>query len=267
MLFPPSKKFVIKNFTVEVDILQKSGANILLLQETTTRSIMNFDTRMMDVLKASFGGYDTVFSPSVKISFPFRMEHGNSLISEYALDSAKRYSLPLENRGLTSILKQRYNFILGRYKIEGSDQQWIVIDLHFSAFDKNGETRKKQLHYIERVIFDEYAKGNYVVVGGDWNLRLANTSFPYDTDPKYLFWVEDLGEATRKELIDAGWYFAIDMKIPTVRTDERPYDGKNYTTIIDDLCSPNVELLSIAGINAGFEGSDHNPVKISVKGR
>jgi hypothetical protein len=184
------------------------------------------------------------------------MVHGNTIFSRFLPEKFERYSLPLEKKGLSSTLDQKYNFILARYKIKGSEKEWIFVDLHFSAFDKAGETRIQQFRYIETTIFKEYLKGNYVVVGGDWNMRLASTEFPHNTDKKYLFWVEDLPTNIRNELANDGWYFAIDEDVPSVRTDERPYDGNNYTTIIDGfLCSPNVEMVEIKGMDVGLNAA------------
>jgi endonuclease/exonuclease/phosphatase family metal-dependent hydrolase len=268
MIFPTSREIVRKNLVGEIDTLKNGDANIALIQEITTNSIMNFNTKMYNDIRESLPLYNSVFSPSINLRFPFPLVHGNAVFSQYSAISTQRYALPFESSGFSRFLSQKFNFILQRYGIEDSQKQWVIINIHFSAFDKNGETRAKQMEYIKQGILNEYDKGNYIVVGGDWNMRLTDTDFPNDTQKKYLFWIQDIPERIKESLITKGFYFMFDSSTPSVRTDEKPYTGHNYTTITDGfLCSPNVEALKIHGVDGGFEYSDHNPVEIWVQGK
>jgi hypothetical protein len=53
-----------------------------------------------------------------------------------------------------------------------------------------------------------------------------------------------------------------DEKIPTNRSNDKPYKaGETYTTLIDYFVhSPNVEVVSVRGIDLQFKHSDHQPV-------
>lgn len=265
-LLPPSRGIVKKNIAGEVTELIKSNADILFLQEVTTQSVMNFNVRMWEQIKGSMSGYNAVFSPSLKLEIPFKMIHGNAILSKYESVDSRRFALPLESNGMSSKLKHRFNFVLERLPIDGSEKEWVLIDLHFAAFDRDGETRKKQLECVMEVMIDNYRKGNFVVVGGDWNLQLASTEFSAGcVTPS---WVERFPPETRKELTDAGWRMAADPSVPSVRANDRPYDGTNYMTIIDGfLCSPNIEMICVQGMDLGFDFSDHNPVKLVLKAR
>jgi len=266
MIRPPSVEIVRKNLDGAKRFLSGSGADVILLQEVTSRSFMNYSVPMYDELNQALSGYNSAYSESIRITFPVSLIHGNALFTKYQPASIVRHALPLEKKGLTGLLSQKFNFVVARLDIAGSPYQWVIIDMHFAAFDEKGETRDRQLQHILQFVFDEYEKGNYVVVGGDWNLALVDTRFPYDTKEEYLFWKQDFPKQAKKHLEERGWKIAADSSTPSVRSLEKPYDGYNYTTIIDGyLCSPNVEIVEIKGINLGFEYSDHNPVLLRVR--
>jgi len=64
--------------------------------------------------------YNRVHSPTVKIPwFPIigRLITGNAVISNLQPVEAIRCNLPLEDKGLLGVFKQRYNFIVSRYDL------------------------------------------------------------------------------------------------------------------------------------------------------
>jgi len=84
----------------------------------------------------------------------------------------------------------------------------------------------------------EYEIGKYVVVGGDWNYEFTRPGRPTTTSEEFLFWIHLF---PYKEL-PTGWHVAIGQRIPSVRTNERPYiKNENFTTVIDGFIS-NEEL-------------------------
>jgi hypothetical protein len=105
---------------------------------------------------------------------------------------------------------------------------------------------------------NEFENGHYVIIGGDWNMRLVETNFPHTTDPKYLFWIHDFPENAFPE----GWQIVADPMTPSVRTDHQAYvAGDNYVCVIDGfVVSPNVHVQSVATTDLGFEVSDHHPI-------
>ena len=118
----------------------------------------------------------------------------------------------------------------------------MIFNVHMPAFD-GGSLRRRQLIDVLRLLQAEYEAGNHVVAGGDWNLRLAVTSFPYSTAERHKSWVRDLPP----DLTPPGWSWAVDASTPTNRTLEQSYrPGVNYTSVIDGfLVSPNVEILGV----------------------
>ena len=134
----------------------------------------------------------------------------------------------------------------------------MVVNLHHAAYDHGGETRKRQIDAVVAFAIAEHAKGNWVVLAGDWNMLLVDKQFPHKTDPKNLDWAKPFP----REAIPAGWSLVTDDVVPTVRQLDKPYvAGENYVTMIDGfLVSPNVGVESVRAIDQGFAFSDHHPV-------
>ena len=71
-------------------------------------------------------------------------------------------------------------------------------------------------------------------------------------------------------MLEEGWSFACDLAVPSCRLLNQPYDPADAENtqhyVIDGfILSPNVELIEVECMDLGFENSDHNPVRISVK--
>lgn len=88
---------------------------------------------------------------------------------------------------------------------------------------------------------------------------------PYTTQPKLLFWAQDLPP----DAMPDDWTWSYDLRVPTVRSNERPYHrGENYSCIIDGfLTSPNVEVIAVEARDLDFRDSDHNPVILRFRCR
>jgi len=94
------------------------------------------------------------------------------------------------------------------------------------------------------------SRGDYVLVGGDWN-QLPPSFEGENVIPKdYL----------------PDWEWAYDPNTPTNRSLEKPYDGTNKQKIIDFyLVSPNLTVTSVKTDDLKFKYSDHQPVSISFQ--
>lgn len=265
-ILPTSKEITLNHLNNITDFIGNNKSDIYLFQEITLESKTTFKTNIFNMLKNSLNEYNSVYSPSISIqNLPLfgSITSGNSMFSKYIPIISERVALPIDNKIIFNFKK--HNFIVQRYNIEGTSKDWVIINVHLSAFDKGGKLRDKQLQYIKEFMINEYNDGNYVVIGGDWNHRLIETSFENNTEEKHLFWIKDLPS----EFTPEGWQWGVDISEPTVRTLERPYvKNQNYTCIIDGfLASPNVEIIETKCFNLEFEDSDHNPIVIEVRQR
>jgi endonuclease/exonuclease/phosphatase family metal-dependent hydrolase len=119
------------------------------------------------------------------------------------------------------------------------------------------------MDFLRTFLLGEYAKGNYVIVGGDWNqtphgLEAKLPSHRFDTEN--LTYVE-------KDFPAPGWIWAFDPQLPTNRRVAVPFDrSTSLTTIIDYyLLSPNVLLEHVETMDLDFQYSDHQPVKLQAR--
>jgi len=262
--FPSSINDVKENLKAIKATLLSLPSDIFLLQEVSDKSPLSFWVSVRSSILKIFPSYLALFRAdiaSIGLPWPFRVNHGVLTLANAKNISANVITLPHELTLLAGLLHRRYGLLVSHFAIENSNKQWVIVNLHLSAFDKNGATRQKQFDAVFDFATSEYEKGNYVVLGGDWNMELHKTNFPHNTTEKYLFWKIPFP----KERLPKGWQFGVDKKTPTVRTNHKPYiKGENYTAIIDGfIVSPNVKINNVKTLNSNFKHTDHQPVSTS----
>lgn len=267
-MLPPGKAIVEKNVAGIVSLLNKNAPDAILMQETARASLL---TRGVDTLGAVVGalkGRDNAFSADLAARLlppPFNIRNG--LFTSISWGGARRelYELPREPNFIFGLFKRRYHAQVVRVPVDGDAADWVLIDIHLSAFDEGANVRLAQLREVLKLAEAEYEKGARVVVGGDWNYEFARPDTLSTTKEKFLFWLHAFPYLELK----AGWTAAFDPEIPTCRTNERPYArGENFTTIIDGfIVSPNVEVVEVRAIDLDFQYTDHQPVVARFRAR
>jgi endonuclease/exonuclease/phosphatase family metal-dependent hydrolase len=242
------------------------NAPVLFLQELSRSSFLTRGIDVLDIFQKGLTRYQSAFTPTTNtglLPIVGRLEIGKATWSTLEMTGGVRLALPTES-DFPTVTIQHFNILETRLPVEGADWEWVLFNIHLAAFD-DGPLRREQLTRVVALMAEEFAAGNRVVAGGDWNLLLADTEFPYSTDEKNRFWVRELPG----EVVPAGWQWGVDPSTPTCRTLEQPYrPGVNYTCIIDGfLVSPNVEILSTETVNLEFANSDHHPVVMAVRSR
>jgi endonuclease/exonuclease/phosphatase family metal-dependent hydrolase len=256
---PPSRAATAKNIAGISRELAATSSDVVLLQETARASLLTRGADSVAAAAASLEGRDNAFSADFATRLmppPFAARHG--LLSSVGVGGATReiVMLPLEPQFILGMTQRLYHLHVIRLPAPGGD--WTVVDLHLSAFDEGANVRLEQLRAVLKFAQAEYAKGNRVVLGGDWNYEFHRPQRPTTTAEKYLFWVHPFPY----EELPEGWSVAIDRDTPSVRTNERPYvRGENFTTVIDGfIISPNVRAESVRTRDLDFQFSDHQPV-------
>jgi endonuclease/exonuclease/phosphatase family metal-dependent hydrolase len=152
-------------------------------------------------------------------------------------------------------------FLVDRYSLP-VEKELLVINTHNSAYD-DGTLRKGQMDYLHAFLLSEFKKGNYIIVGGDWNQT------PADFTPGFRDDIFDTIQLSyiEKDYLPVEWTWLYDPSVPTNRRVNIPYQrGISRTTVIDYfLLSPNLEAHDIKGVNLDFVNSDHQPVLASFK--
>ena len=261
------KELVLKNMEGIIDTVYKSDADIYFLQEVDVKSTRSFNINEMYSIEVSLGGrtsiarnYNCDFVP-----FPWppigKVSSGIMTNTVFNIETGERIALPCPFSWPVSAANLKRCLLLNRCEIEGSDKELVMINFHLEAYD-DGEGKIAQTKMLWEILEKEYAKGNYVVAGGDFNQTFPGTEEKY---PIFAteFWVP--GVLEESDLPD-GWQYVFDESTPTCRLLDKPYDEKSSQHYVIDgfIISPNVELVFAETLDCGFEYSDHNPVLMEI---
>lgn len=243
--------------------LAKVKSDVIIIQETASASFLTRSVPVQSIIEERLQRYSTCFWSDFRTRFaplPLKFLHGMSNFALPKSDDCFALELPQDPLYYYGFLKKYYAAITQKFPIKGRKNSWVVINIHLSAFDKGANVRKRQLVKLFDYARQEYDAGNYVIIGGDWNMRVSLTNFPHETPKEAQFWVFDFPF----EKLPENWKFAVDDTVPTVRTIHQPYvRGENFTSIIDGfVVSPNISFNEVRTHDLGFEHTDHNPVSV-----
>ncbi len=259
----PKEVEVRKNLDGILDFLN-GKMDIYLLQEvdevsrrTWSYSIKEEIIEKLSDYQYSYGyNYVNQFVPKPLNDPIGKVKSGLLLGSKYNYKSAKRIPLPGQYSWPIRVFHLKRAMVEIRYDL-GNEKELIVVNTHNSAFD-DGSLREQQMKFIKDIYNREYLEGNYVIIGGDWNLLLPKTG----VKGEFLYEMPKIPE----DFFDKGWKWVFEKEIPTIRDASKIYDGTNSTAIIDGfLLSPNIENIYVKTHNLNFEFTDHNPVEIGVR--
>ncbi len=241
-------------------LVSEFDAHILLFQELANVSVLTRNISVQNEIERNLSDYSAVYWEDLGVfaPTPYDISHGMGVYARTDIDVSTAVELPQQPGYFFLSVKRYYAAIVTEVPIRGTDRKWVLMNVHMSAFDDKADVRLAQVKAVFDFAEAEFAKGNYVVLGGDWNMRISDTEFAHTTADKDLFWIYDFPQ----NLLPEGWRFGVDERTPTVRTLHKPYvEGENYTTIIDGFAySPNVRLNRITTTDLKFENSDHHPV-------
>lgn len=263
-----SEEKVNKNIAAVEDILEEVSPQIVFLQEVDTSSKRSFYINEAERYLSSFNGCGA-FAYNYKCNFvPYplppmgKINSGIMTLSVYNVQEASREALPVPFKWPVSTCNLKRCLLVEKINIEGSDKQLVLVNLHLEAYD-NGEGKEAQTKILLSIIEEEYAKGNYVIAGGDFN-----QTFPGVDKEKYPLLDDSVWNAGTldENMLPEGWRFVFDDTYPTCRLLNAPYnqnaENNQYYVIDGFIVSPNVEVKSAEAVNKEFENSDHNPVKM-----
>ncbi|MDR0591698.1 MAG: hypothetical protein LBG60_00265 [Bifidobacteriaceae bacterium] len=262
MVRPPARSLVEANLDGIVQALRNNPADVYLLQEVDADSHRSYGidqvTRIRDVLggtAAYAANFKSMFTP---YPWPPIGKVASGLVTVTGLDAtqATRVSLPVPFKWPVRMFNLKRCLLVERVEMAGG-KELVLVNLHLEAYE-DGTGRAEQMARLVDLIQDEYASGNYVIAGGDFNQSLPGVDYPLVSDN----WVPGVFDAS---VFAPGWTVANDPSAPTSRLNDAPWDGQNQLFGIDGfISSPNVEVRSVETLDLGFEFSDHNPVKLTA---
>ena len=270
------KPLVEKNLNGALEFLKsnRDSVDIFLLQEVDIASDRSHRIRQYDAYQKVMPGFASNFATNYqcdRVPIPLlqpwdaygEVMSGLATFSRYQPSEAIRHQLPGHYPMPDRMFQLDRCAAVHRYPtLRGKDL--VVINLHNSAYDPGDKIKAIQLPYLRELALQEYAKGNYVILGGDWNQ--CPPHFRFDSFMPGKTQGYEQGNLP-PDFFPEDWTFAYDPTIPTNRKARDPYNkGETFETLIDFfLVSPNVQLLKVKGINQGFQFSDHQPVSVKIK--
>ena len=251
------------------DILSSAGADIYFIQEVDSDSARSYRvdevSGISSALRAASSAYAMNYScPFVPFPWPpmIRVNSGLMTLSDFAVSGeAERIALPCPFSWPISTANLKRCLLVTRYDMPDTGFQLVCVNLHLEAYD-DGEGKAAQTAALLELLEAEYAAGNYVVAGGDFNQAFPGT---LDTWPILSedYWTPGV---LTDDMLPEGWSFACDGSAPTCRLDNQPYDaGTQQHYVLDGfIVSPNVQVESVETMDIGFDYSDHAPVMLNI---
>lgn len=195
-----------------------------------------------------------------------KVNSGIYTATKYNVDRAERYQMPIPFTFPEKLANLKRGFSVIYSKVENSDKQLVIINAHFDAYDKENKGKIAQTKQLVEFVQKEYKKGNYVLVGADFNQSLKTLSKEeINKVPEELWRAENFD----KSLIPEGFKLVYDESKNSARLNNKPYVSGSegtYGFIIDGyMVSDNIEVVSVETLGQDYRYSDHNPVRLKYK--
>lgn len=261
------------NYNIDevVKLLEESQSDIMMIQEVDLDSTRSFNVNQYESLKRGLKEYGATYGINYDvhwIAYPIVEPHGKVVASQVNLAnrfmaSSDRIALPIDEKWPQRLVGLDRMMLVNRFPVSNG-KELVAINVHLSAYDKGGKIRKLQLDLVSEVLEEEYSKGNYVIIGGDWNQAIPGSDASiFDTEEEWPDWLVEIPETFAPK----GFTWVFDGNIPTCRNAGKEYiEGYNFLSVIDGfMISDNIELIDVQGIDTKFKYSDHNPVEMKIK--
>lgn len=268
---PETDENVKKNLEGVNNIIKTQNPDICLLQEIDFSAKRSFNINEYDGLRNEFNGTSayTTYHKCAFIPYPVTnmiqdVDSGMVTLNKFT-STVQRKALPQAYSWPMSMVMFKRCLQISKIDIENLDKKLVTINVHLEAYDDGG-VREQQLEILKEIMEEEYNKGNYVIIGGDFN-----QTFPIVDENLYP--VKDTSHFVAQRIdssfLPEGWNYAVDSLNPTSRLLNEVYSGNYEDTqlyVIDGyILSPNIQLQSVQTLPNGFEYSDHHPVELVVK--
>ena len=274
-----SKDSVIECISETADTSLSFEPDFVLFQEVDTDSTRSYHVNQVEMIKekyAEHGFYDSVFASNYHSAFlmypvldPIGASNSGLLtMSSKSIASALRRSLPIAENFKKLIDLDRC-YCVNRIPVSNG-KELILVNLHLSAYGTDAAQGNAQLQMLFTDMEEEYAKGNYVILGGDFNHDFTGDSKEYfnpGTDAEYS-WCHEFPDEVIPDGFTKCTEYAEGM-VSSSRYTNIPYGEDSFTVILDGyIVSDNVECRYVQNVDTGYRCSDHNPVvmKFVLKG-
>jgi endonuclease/exonuclease/phosphatase family metal-dependent hydrolase len=267
---PPDNLFEKYFDGIKKTIVSLDTIDFYLFQELDINANRSYNKNQLTAIAKllPYCTYSFALNYNVKyIPFPLgnpmgKVKSGLTSFSIYKPANTVRYAFDANFSWPKSIFFLDRCFLLNRYELD-RNEELVVINVHNSAFDTENKLKSKEIDLIKKIILEEYNKGNFVIIGGDWNQNPPG----FDSSVIKGYTARNIAPSINENILPQGWQWVFQSSVPTNRDVDKAYNnGTTKTSIIDFfLLSPNIELLENKTIDNGFEYSDHQPVYIKIR--
>lgn len=261
-VFPINKNHVEKSLNNIIKSSKKFNADIKFFQEVDVNSKRTYHINEVEKIRKNLGG-NTTFALNFKADFiPYpippmgKVESGIMSQTNFKIKKSKRYQQEIPHKFPTRLVNLKRAFNPSYIDIKNSNKKLVIVNVHLDAYESGNKGRIAQTKEIINFVNKEYEKGNYVIVGGDFNQELTGL---YKKLPEGIWNPSPFPKEMLTENIKL--YFDKDGKTSVVN--DKPYTGKDaYLSTIDGfLATDNIEVKNIkTQTQEDFQYSDHNPV-------
>ena len=254
------------------ETLREQDCDLVLLQEVDRDCARTYG--IDEAQRLAFGdswsalNYSSPFVPNpntLLIDSFGRIHSGLLTSSRYEIAAAERISLPCPFSWPLRAVNLKRCLLVTRLPIGDGGRELVLVNLHLEAYD-DGEGKLAQTRQLMDFLAAEYAKGNCVVAGGDFNqvfpgaLEVWPNAHPENWTPGAL----------EEAWLPEGFRYVCDLTVPSCRLLNQPYDPSDTENtqhyVIDGfIVSANVAVLEAKGVDLGFADADHNPVRLRLR--
>ncbi len=254
-------RFLANNDSVEFILLQEVDIN-------SKRTYHNDQfSKFSKLLKYPYSyfapNYKSFFVPVPPAEPMGKVNSGLMSLSKIKPFMVERYDYPGNYSWPKRLFMLDRCFMVNRFALSNS-KSLLIINTHNSAFD-GGILKEQEMACLRDFVLEEYEKGNYILVGGDWNQNPPG--FEDKQFNKNSGYENFVLKTINEDFLPSGWKWIYDPATTTNRSNSAPYNKESTTSTILDffLVSPNIQSVSSRSIDLDFQNSDHQPVLSSIK--
>ncbi|OOB80550.1 MAG: hypothetical protein BEN19_04340 [Epulopiscium sp. Nuni2H_MBin003] len=240
---------IINNISFMLDEIIDTKPEIIFLQELDKSSKRSYYTDQPRMIERVLNNYASVYTPNYRLQwivYPF----GNSIgylnsnlmtFSSFEINENQRLALHQSIKWYETLLAPDIALLITRIPTQ-NDRELVLINLQLFNI-------KEHLNILEEIIITEYAKNNYVIVGGDFGQSITDISDDTRLSSRYK---------QQKFFNNDVFYWAVD---------DQTYTKEDRNTLEQDITdgfifTKNIDLIKVRTTPTNFLYSDHRLVNV-----
>lgn len=271
------EEHVLDNTKGALTVIKNQEVDFALFQEVDEDSDRSYHVNQREMFEEAFADFDNVYAVnfhSAYLMYPLTSPHGKSnsgiqTFSKYEIESALRRKFPISDAFPDKFFDLDRCYSITRILTDKPGKYLCIYNVHLSAYTGDDSIRNEQLKMLMEDMKNDYAAGNYVICGGDFNHDMLGNSDEVFANEKTGFnWTNPFPTEMIPNNFNIGINSLSDKEktelAATCRNTDKEYSkGENEVWILDTfIVSDNIEINEYINIDAEFKYSDHNPVRM-----